>query len=147
MEVSLVGTHFRGTAQGIDAVVKGRIDVLFANVGELCQLHKDQKLKIVAIMSPVRSEIIPDVPTMDELGYPGIYSYSARGIAMKKGVDSSKVKKVADAFAAGINHPEHVKKMQDAGLQVQYMDGEEYKRFLLSEENNIRDIFGLLGWE
>lgn len=141
-----VGTQFRGTAQGVDAVMKGRIDVLFANVGELCQLHKDQKLKIVAIMSPVRSEIIPDVPTMDELGYPGIYSYSARGIAMKKGVDPNKVKKVAEAFAAGINHPEHVKKMQDVGLQVQYMDGEAYKRFLLSEENNIRNIFELLGW-
>ncbi len=144
---NFIGVQFRGTAQGIDALVKGHIDVLFANVGETCQMHQEQRLKIIAIMSPARSELIPDVPTMEELGYKGIYSFSTRGIAVKKGVDTDKVRKLAEAFAAGINNPEHVKKMQDVGLQVNYMNGEEYKQFLISEENSIRKMFPLLGWE
>lgn len=142
-----VGTHFRGTAQGIDSVIKGHVDVVFANVGELYSFHRKGQLKIVAVMSKSRVEVMPDVPTMEELGYGGIYSFSARGIAVKKGVDAERVKRLVDAFEDAINDPEHIQKMREAGLLVKYMKGTEYRQFLLEEEANIKESVELLGWD
>jgi tripartite-type tricarboxylate transporter receptor subunit TctC len=142
-----VGTHFRGTAQGIDSVIKGYVDVVFANVGELAPFHKRRQLKVVAVMSKSRVEVLPDVPTMEEYGYGGVYSYSARGIAIKKGVDPGKVKRLVDAFEAAINNPDHIQKMREAGLLVKYMKGVEYRNFLLAEEDSIqKEVVELLGW-
>jgi len=141
-----VGVHFRGTYPGIDSVIRGHVDVVFANVGELYSFHRSGQLKVIAIMSKSRSELLPDVPTMEEIGYGGVYSYSTRGIAVKKGVDPSKVKRLADAFEAGINNPDHIQKMRELGLLVKYMKGPEYRQFLIAEEKNIREIAELLGW-
>jgi len=141
-----VGTHFRGTAQGIDSVIKGRVDVIFANVGELYSFHRRGQLRVVAVMSKSRVEVFPDIPTMEELGYGGVYSFSARGIAVKKGVDPNKVKRLVDAFEAAINNPDHVQKMRESGLLIKYMKGKEYRQFLIDEEENIRNSVELLGW-
>jgi len=142
-----VGVHFRGASQGIDSVIQGHVDVIFANVGELYSFHRSGQLKVVAVMSKSRSELLPDVLTMEEVGYGGVYSYSTRGIAVKKGVDPSKVGMLVDAFEAGINNPDHIQKMRESGLLVKYMKGMEYKQFLIAEEENIREIAELLGWD
>lgn len=141
-----VAAHFRGSYPGIESVIRGHVDVVFANVGELYSFHRSGQLKVIAIMSKSRSELLPDVPTMEEIGYEGVYSFSTRGIAVKKGVDSSKVKRLVDAFEAGINNPDHIQKMRESGLLVKYMKGTEYKQFLIAEEKNIRAIAELLGW-
>lgn len=143
----LVGVHFGGTSQGINSVIQGHVDVIFANVGELYSLHRNGRLKVIAVMAKTRSELLPDVPTMEEVGYEGIYSFATRGIAVKKGVDPVIVKKIIDAFEAGINNPEHIQRMRECGLLVKYMKGIEYRKFLVDEENKIRENAELLGWQ
>jgi tripartite-type tricarboxylate transporter receptor subunit TctC len=73
--------HNSGAAESRAAVLGGNVDVLFANVGEVKPLHDDEELKVLAVMRETaeRSPFLPDVPTLPEAGYDGVYSWSSRG--------------------------------------------------------------------
>lgn len=141
-----VAVHTKGASDGKASVLGGHIDVYCANVGEVTLEHKNKELKVIAVMAPERSKFLPDVPTLDESGYKGVYSWSARGLAAKKGIPKDRLDKIVAAFEKAINNPEHVKKMEEMGLQVKFMKGQEYVNFLKSDEDGVKGVFDLLEW-
>ena len=125
----------------------GHIDVYAANVGEVTIPHKDKELKVIGILSPERTKFLPDVPTLDESGYKGIYSWSARGLAAKKGISSEQRDKLVAAFEKAMKNPEHIKKMEEMGLEVKFLKGQDYIKLLKADEDGVRSVFDLLGWD
>lgn len=141
-----VPVHTTGTAEQRAALQGGHVDVSFSNVGDTNLAHKNGDLKIVGIMSPERSDFIPDVPTLSESGFPGVLSWSARGIAAPKGLSDEQLDRLREAFIVGLNDPEHLAKMKEMGLKVDIRTGDEYRAMLLEEEAGIRELSELLGW-
>jgi tripartite-type tricarboxylate transporter receptor subunit TctC len=80
-------------------------------------------------MDNQRSPFIPDVPTMRELGYPTVISSSTRGIAVPKGTPPAVIKRLEQSLKQAMDDPEHVKKMDEAGLTLRIMVGEEYAKY------------------
>jgi tripartite-type tricarboxylate transporter receptor subunit TctC len=142
-----VALQTKGWADGKAALLGGHADVVFANVGEVAVPHKEKEIKVLAVMAEKRSKFMPDVPTLDETGYKGIYSWSGRGLAAKKGIPKDKLDRLVAAFEKGITNPEHVKKMEDMGLEIKFMKGEEFRKFLKSDEDALKSVSDLLGWK
>ncbi len=142
-----VALQTKGYADGKAALLGGHADVVFANVGEVAVAHKEKEIKVLAVMAEKRSKFMPDVPTLDETGYKGIYSWSGRGLAAKKGLPKDKLDKLVAAFEKAITNPEHVKKMEDMGLEVKFMKGDEFRKFLKSDEDAIKSVNDLLDWK
>lgn len=138
--------HNKGVAESITAVLGGHVDVLFANVGEVTTLYNNKEIKVLGVMNDKRAKSLPDVPTLKESGFDGVVSWSARGFAAAKGVDEEKMKILRAAFDKVINNPDHIKKMADMGLEVDYKDYNEYYKSLKAEEEGIKGIKDLLGW-
>ncbi|GAB7387021.1 tripartite tricarboxylate transporter substrate binding protein [Bacillaceae bacterium] len=136
--------HNGGAAESRTAVLGGHVDLLFANAGEVFQMHKDGEVKIIAVMAEERSPFLPDVPTMKESGF-DVVSGSARGIAAPKGVDPEKIEILRAALEKGIKNEEQGKKMAGMGLQVDYKEGEEYKNMLVQDEKGVIELRHLLG--
>ena len=141
-----VPVHMTGTAQQRAALQGANVDVSFSNCGDTNIAYKNGDLKILAIMSPKRSPIIPDVPTLAESGYPDVYSWSSRGIAAPAGLKPEILKKLTDAFVVGLKNEEHLAKMAKMGLQVDLQIGEDYKKMLAAEEDGVTDLKDILGW-
>ena len=80
-------------------------------------------------MDPQRSKFVPDVPTMKEVGYPTVLSNSTRGIAAPKGTPPAVLKKLEEVLKKAMEDPEHVQKLESAGLAIKIMVGEEYARY------------------
>ena len=121
--------HFEGGAPVMTAVMGGHIDCAFDNVGSVFRRIKTGELRALAVMDTQRSPFIPDVPTMPELGYKTVISSSTRGIAVPKGTPQPVVKRLEQSLKKAIDDPEHLKKMQEAGLQLRVMLGEEYAKY------------------
>jgi tripartite-type tricarboxylate transporter receptor subunit TctC len=138
--------HNGGAGESVTAVLGGHVDVLFANVGDVTTLYNDNEVKVLGVMSEERSPILPKVPTLAEEGYEGVVSGSSRGYAAPKGVDEKRMKVLREAFEKAINNAEQIEKMQETGLQINYLDSAAYMEFLLEEENGIKEISSLLGW-
>jgi len=121
--------HFDGGAPVMTAVLGGHIECAFDNVGSVFRRLRTGELRALAVMDTQRSPFIPDVPTMGELGYPTVISSSTRGIAVPKGTPQPVIKRLEQSLKKAMDDPEHLKKMEEAGLQLRVMVGEEYAKY------------------
>lgn len=121
--------HFEGGAPQMTAILGGHVEVAFDNVGSIVKRVKSGEVRGLAVMDTQRSKFLPDVPTTVDLGYPSVISSSTRGIAGPKGLPEPVVKKLQEVFRKAMEHPDHVKKMEDAGLAIKVMVGDEYATY------------------
>lgn len=122
--------HFDGAAQQFTAILGGHVDVAFDNVGSVRKRAMAGEVRVLALMDHQRSKLMPDVPTTKELGYPTIISSSTRGIAGPKGLPPAIQSYLAAAFRKAMEHPDHVKRMEDAGLEVRILTDAAYADYL-----------------
>lgn len=69
--ISLQHVPYRGGAQAITDVIGGQLPLLAMNALEVKPHVASGKLKVLAVLSPQRSAIFPEVPTIAESGFPG----------------------------------------------------------------------------
>jgi tripartite-type tricarboxylate transporter receptor subunit TctC len=121
--------HLEGGAAQLKEVMGGNIDVAFDNVGTIAPRVRSGEIRALAVLDPERSKFVPDVPTTKELGYPTVVSNSTRGIAGPKGMPAPVVAKLAAVLKKAMEDPDHIAKMEAAGLAVKIMIGAEYERY------------------
>ena len=127
--VQLRIVHFEGGAPQMTAILGGHVEVAFDNVGSIVKRVKSGELRALAVMDTVRSKFLPDVPTTVDLGYPTVISSSTRGIAGPKGIPEPVTRKLQAVLKKAMENPEHVKKMDEAGLGIKVMIGDEYAKY------------------
>jgi tripartite-type tricarboxylate transporter receptor subunit TctC len=66
----LVHVPYKGTAQAVNDVVAGHVDLMFLEMGSAFQLHKAGSAKVLAISGGTRAATMPEVPTFAEAGLP-----------------------------------------------------------------------------
>lgn len=146
-----LGTKFvplatSGTAEGKTMVLGGNVDCFFACVGDIAPNHNNGELKCVAVSSEERSEYMPDVPTMVELGYPLIHCYSSRGIMGPAGMDEAVVEKLAGILERAMASEEHKAEMDTMCLRINYIDHEDYTQMMYADEEMMKGYSELFGW-
>ncbi len=121
--------HLEGGAAQFKEIMAGNIDVAFDNVGSIVKRVQSGEVRALAVMDDVRSKFLPDVPTMKELGFPTVISSSTRGIAGPKGMPAPLVAKLRDVLKKAMEDPEHVKKLEEQGIAIKIMIGDEYEKY------------------
>jgi len=84
---------------------------------------------MLTIMDKERTKFYPDLPTTAELGYPTVISASTRGIAGPKGIPDPILKKLYDVFKNAMMTKEHMDRLENAGMPVKIMVGEEFVKY------------------
>jgi tripartite-type tricarboxylate transporter receptor subunit TctC len=121
--------HLEGGAAQFKEIMAGNIDVAFDNVGSIVPRVRSGEVRALAVMDHERSKFLPDVATMKELGFPTVISSSTRGVAAPKGTPPAILSKLRDVLKKAVEHPDHVKKLEDQGLAIKIMVGEEYEKY------------------
>lgn len=85
-KVELVHVPYRGGAPAMADLLGGQIDLIFESLGTAHPHLKSGKVKALAVTSPERTEILPDVPTVSESGVPGYASVPWYTISAPHGV-------------------------------------------------------------
>jgi tripartite-type tricarboxylate transporter receptor subunit TctC len=91
-------------------------------------------------MDPERSKFLPDVPTAVELGYSKVISSSTRGVGGPKGLPEPVIRKLQSVFKKAMEDPEHIRRMEKAGLAIKPMVGDEYGKFLRDLEERVKPL-------
>ncbi len=132
--------HFDGDTPQLTSLLGGQIDVSFLNVGGITPRVKAGQVKPLVVLDRERTKFYPDVPTIVEAGYPSVMSSSTRGIVGPKGLPGPIVKKLEVIFKKAMDHPEHVDKMEKAGLGLKIMMGEEYGQYIKTLHENLKRL-------
>ena len=121
--------HLEGGAAQFKEIMAGNIDVAFDNVGSIVPRVKSGEVRALAVLDDVRSKFLPEVPTTKELGYPTVISNSTRGIAGPKDMPAPIVAKLREVLKKAMEDPEHVRKLEEQGIAIRIMVGEEYAKY------------------
>jgi tripartite-type tricarboxylate transporter receptor subunit TctC len=65
---------YRGAGPAIQDLAAGRIDMAMLNVGPVLPQVRSGAIKAYAVTAERRLAAAPDIPTVDEAGFPGLYS-------------------------------------------------------------------------
>jgi len=134
--------HLRGTAEMLSTALGGHIDVAFDNIGGFLPTAMSGEARLLAVMMEKRYPDLPDVPTFREKGV-DLLSSSTRGYVMPAGTPMGIIKYIEQSLKKGMEDPEHIKRMKDAGLTLKFMGVEEYSRFIEGENNRAQELIKL----
>ena len=132
--------HFDGDSPQLTALLGGQIDVSFLNVGGIAPKVKAGQVKPLLVMDRERSKFYPDAPMSMEAGYPSVISSSTRGIVGPKGIPGPIVRKLQGVFKKAMEDPEHMEKMDKAGLGVKVMMADEYGKYIMSLHPRVKKL-------
>ncbi|CAK7050250.1 MAG: hypothetical protein DELT_01012 [Desulfovibrio sp.] len=135
--------HTNGVADVMTMILGGHVDVASLGAGDIRKQAKEGELRALAVMDSKRSRFLPDTPTLVENTGLALEAYAARGYAGPANMDPKIVKILSDAFGKAMNNPEHVKDMENMGLDVAYLNSEDYLAFLKRIEKEHKEA---LGW-
>jgi tripartite-type tricarboxylate transporter receptor subunit TctC len=134
-ESGLTGTHvpYKGGAPAMADLLGGQVDATFMNINTGYTQMKAGKLRPLAITSTKRSPLLPDVPTMEELGYKGVTVYSWQAVAAPKGLPADIKAKLHDAVVAALNDPAVKPKLLELGFEIVGNTPEQFTEFQAKE--------------
>jgi len=131
---SKTGTDFRyvpfqgGTAERVTGLLNGTIDLGGINMAAARTQRSDGNLKAFAIAANERSDLIPDVPTLKELGVDMTFSLT-RGVMLPKGTPQEIVDYWAEVFKGPTEDAEFVAQQAAKGTTVEYLGPEDYRKW------------------
>ena len=126
----LVRVPFRAGAEAVNGVMSGITPVAFFGIGWLQQIRAGTVLPL-AVEGPQRSPLLPEVPTLAELGYRGSMTYAYFGLVAPPSTPKPIIRKLRDEIASIGNQPEfRQKRMVDVGIVPIFDMPEEFARFL-----------------
>jgi len=127
----IVKVPFRGGAEAVNNVLGGSTPIAFFGLGNWLSLIRNGTVYALAVDSKQRSPLLPDVPTLSELGYGDNLTRLYFGIVAPAGTPAPIVHKLRDEFASVGGDPEfRQKRMIDVGLEPVFDTPEQFADFL-----------------
>jgi tripartite-type tricarboxylate transporter receptor subunit TctC len=116
----------------LNDLMGGNITAVQGSVGDFTAQVANGRIRVLAVFSEKRSTFMPDVATAEESGFK-IYSGTSRGFALPAGEPEETAVALSDAIGKMAADPEMVKRVQDQGLELKYMDHTQYAAYWDSE--------------
>ncbi|MDP3621718.1 MAG: tripartite tricarboxylate transporter substrate binding protein [Polynucleobacter sp.] len=131
--VDITHVPYKGSPPAHVDLMGGSVDMMFDNIVAVGPHIKSGKLKALAVTSKTRSPIFPNVPTMQESGYPNIEAVAWFGVLVPKGTPTNVINRLNKEFVAALTMPEIKNKLQENGAQVVASSPDEFNAFMQSE--------------
>lgn len=116
--VPLLSVPYRGSAPMITEMMGGQTSAGIGSVPDLIAYHQSGKLRIVAVMGSARQPLLPDVPTLAELGMPGFEELPYYGFFAPAGTPVPVIEHFAKALDSVLAQPTLRARLTALGLSV-----------------------------
>jgi tripartite-type tricarboxylate transporter receptor subunit TctC len=134
-QTATTGLHipYKGGGPVMTDLLGNQVDSSFMNINTALPQIKAGKLRALGITSAQRSPVLPDVPTMDELGIKGVQVYSWQGVAAPKGLPADIKAKLHAGIVKTLNAPDVKPKLLEQGFEIVANTPEQFTAFQASE--------------
>jgi tripartite-type tricarboxylate transporter receptor subunit TctC len=124
---------FKSSGEAIQELVAGRIQLQFASPAEVMPQIKRGLLKPIAVASSSRVDLLPQTPTLSELGYPGFESPTWFGILAPAGTPKEIISLLNQEAKIATQQANVKTRLAQAGVEPAYMTPEQFKTFIAEE--------------
>jgi tripartite-type tricarboxylate transporter receptor subunit TctC len=109
---------YRGAGPAMTDLVSGTMDLLVVQGAVALPQIRGGKIKALANLSPQRSASMPDIPTADETGVPGLYMSGWFGFFAPKGTPKDIIARLNAAMVEALADPNVQKRFSEFGLDI-----------------------------
>jgi tripartite-type tricarboxylate transporter receptor subunit TctC len=139
---NLTATRFqhvpcRGTAQAMQDLVAGQIDLMFPDAGTSLPQLRAGTIKVFAVMAKNRLPAALDIPTSDEAGLPGFYVANWSGFWVPRGTSKEIVGKLNAAVVAALADTDVRRKIVAQGFEIPPLDQQTSEALAVLQKTEI----------
>jgi tripartite-type tricarboxylate transporter receptor subunit TctC len=109
---------FRGAGPAMQAMLGGQVDLMVLQAAAALPQARSGAVKILANLSPKRSVVVPDIPTSDEAGIPGLYAAGWFALFAPRGTPREAVARLNSAMVEALADPAIKARFGELGLDV-----------------------------
>ena len=117
---------YKGAAQAVTDLMGGQVDSSFATLGSVLPQVQSGKLHALAVASPQRSPLLPDVPTFEESGVKGYAADAWYGLLAPAGTPPDIVARLTRISGEFSRAPATAEKLRGLGMQAQNTCGSAF---------------------
>jgi len=114
----IVHVPYRGSNRALADLINGQIPMMVTSVtGAMVDLHRSGKVRMLAVTTPVRTSMAPDIPTAMEAGLPGMRAQNFIVLFAPARTPKAIVERIAQANAAALQDPGFRRQLIGSGLE------------------------------
>jgi tripartite-type tricarboxylate transporter receptor subunit TctC len=129
----IVHIPYKGTSPSMTALIAGEVDLSFANIPSIQGHVNAGRLRALAVAAPQRDPQLPDIPTMQEAGLPGVEVSVWYGVLAPAATPREVVQKLAEAIIRATRDPETRSRLVKQGAAPVGNTPEEFSKMLREE--------------
>ncbi len=134
-QTGTTGIHvpYKGGGPVMNDLLGNQVDASFMNINTALPQVRAGKLKALAITSAQRSPLLPQVPTLEELGIKEANVYSWQAVAGPRGMSPEIKARLHAAIVAALNDPSIKPKLLDLGFEIVGSSPAQFTAFQAAE--------------
>ena len=102
--------------------------------GQVLELHRSGKLRVLAVTSPMRLIAAPELPTAAELGFPGLTVTGSIGLLAPAGTPIGIIEQITQATRTAVAEPAYKQMLIEAGIEPTLdSNPEKFRRSLAAD--------------
>jgi tripartite-type tricarboxylate transporter receptor subunit TctC len=136
----MIHVPYKGDSAAVMDVVSGTVDMSFSTVSATISLIRGGKLRPIAMTGLVRSQSLPDVPTLDESGLKGFNADTWIGLFAPAHTPTPIITRLYEATRVSLADPDVREKLIAGGNNIVGSNTQEFTAFLAAESKKWGDV-------
>jgi len=124
---------YKGSAPAMVDLLGGQVQLMFSDAPTALQHIRSGRIKVLAVASPQRSPLLPDVPTVAESGLPNYEAYSWAALFAPAQTPQAVLDQINTDFNTAMNSPDVRQRLHDAGAEAAPGTQAQMRQHLQSE--------------
>ena len=133
MKLNMTHVPYRGGAPMTTDLIAGTIPIGIDVITAFVPMVKAGQIKALAVTTRNRSPLLPEVPTVVELGLPQLVAENYFGVSGPAGLPKEVTDKLSKAVADIVSDPAIVKRFEELGITAVKMGGADFTQFVTKQ--------------
>jgi tripartite-type tricarboxylate transporter receptor subunit TctC len=144
-DINIAHVAYRGTGPALQDLVGGHVQMSFSSVSPVIGYIQNGALRALAVSTLERTALLPDVPTIAELGFPGFEAAAWHGLVVPAATPKDVIATLHRGMMATLNDPDTRQALTNIGVDVVGNTPEQLAAYIRSEIPKWAEIINASG--
>src|SRR5215468_529431 len=132
-KIDIVHVPYKGAAPALQDVIAGHVQMMFATASSVVPHIRDGQVRALAVASLKRTAVLPDIPTIDELGIKNFDATTWHGLVVPAHTPKEVIATLNRALAGALADSAVRKSLGDLGVDIVGNTPEEFNAYIKAE--------------
>jgi tripartite-type tricarboxylate transporter receptor subunit TctC len=132
-KIDIVHVPYKGAAPALQDVIAGHDQMMFATAASVIGHIEGGRVRALAVTTLKRTQVLPDLPTMDEAGLKGFDASTWHGLVAPAGTPPQVIATLYDAAVKALHDPDVQASLGKLGVDIVGDMPQEFQAYIKSE--------------